>query len=81
MGNSKSFHILLVNPPVQSPAMVPLMPAQVAAYLSGSGLSIEQFDANLDFFLNHLLEPVRLTNQLDQMEKRKLTDLYEIPAK
>ncbi len=81
MDTSKSFHILLVNPPVQSPAMVPLMPAQVAAYLSGSGLSIEQFDANLDFFLNHLLEPVRLTNQLDQMEKRKLTDLHEIPAK
>ncbi len=81
MNNSKSFHILLVNPPVQSPAMVPLMPAQIAAYLSGRDLSIEQFDANLDFFLNYLLDPVRLSTQLEQIEQRKSTDPEANPAK
>ncbi|MFQ5485677.1 MAG: GNAT family N-acetyltransferase [Desulfobacterales bacterium] len=81
MNHSKSFHVLLVNPPVQSPAMVPLMPAQVAGYLSGTDLSIEQFDANIDFYLTYLLDPVRLTTQLGKIEKMTSTGPDVNPAK
>ena len=64
-----SFHILLVHPPADSPAAPPLAPARAAAFLAGSGLSLEQYDANLDFFLNHFLTPQRLTGFVDLIEK------------
>jgi GNAT superfamily N-acetyltransferase len=65
-----SFHILLVHPPVESPAAPPLATARAAALLAGSGLSFEQYDANLDFFLNHVLTPQRLTGFVDLIKKR-----------
>jgi GNAT superfamily N-acetyltransferase len=65
-----SFHILLIHPPVESPAAPPLAPAQVAGLLAGSGLSLEQYDANLDFFLNHFLTTQRLIGFVDLIEKR-----------
>jgi len=71
MSKQDSFHIFLVHPPVESPAAPPLAPAQVAGLLAGSDLSLEQYDANLDFFLNHFLTPQRLTGFVDLIEKRK----------
>ena len=71
MSKPNSFHILLVNPPVDSPAIPPWGLAQAAALLSGQGLSLEQYDANLDFFLDYLLTPNRLTDFLDLIKKRE----------
>ena len=71
MNNKDPFHILMINPPMGSPAVPPLAPAQTAAYLTGPGLSIEQYDANLDFFLNHLLAPRQLTALMNRILNRK----------
>jgi GNAT superfamily N-acetyltransferase len=72
-----SFHILSVNPPVNSPAFPPLALARAAALLSGSDLSLEQYDANLEFFLNHILTPERLTDLVDLIEKRGKQGLFD----
>jgi len=72
-----SFHILLVHPPVESPAAPPLAMAQVAGLLAGSDLSLEQYDANLDFFLNHFLTPQRLTGFVDLIEKRGKQGVFD----
>jgi len=76
MSKQDSFHILLVHPPVESPAAPPLAPAQVAGLLAGSDLSLEQYDANLDFFLNHFLTPQRLTSFVDLIEKREKQGIF-----
>jgi len=65
-----SFHILLVHPPVKSPAVPPLALAKAVGLLAGSDLSLEQYDANLDFFLNHILTSSRLTRFVDHIKKR-----------
>ena len=65
-----SFHILLIHPPVKSPAAPPLALAKAVGLLAGSDLSLEQYDVNLDFFLNHILTPSRLTRFVDIIKKR-----------
>jgi len=65
-----SFHILLVHPPAKSPAAPPLALAKAVGLLAGSGLSLEPYDANLEFFLNHALTPQRLTRFVDLIKKR-----------
>jgi len=72
-----SFHIILVNPPADSPAFPPLALARAAALLSDSGLSLEQYDANLEFFLKHILTPERLTGLADLIKKRGKQGLFE----
>lgn len=71
MSKPDSFHILLVHPPVASPAIPPWAPAQTAALFTCPGLSLEQYDANLDFFLNHLLTPKRLTGLMGLIKRRE----------
>lgn len=71
MNNKDSFHILMINPPMGSPAVPPLALAQTASYLAGPGLSIEQYDANLDFFLNHLLTSKQLAALMNRILNRK----------
>ena len=71
MSKPDSFHILLIHPPVASPAIPPWAPAQTAALFTCPGLSLEQYDANLDFFLNHLLTPKRLTGLMGLIKKRE----------
>lgn len=71
MSGSDSFHVLLVNPPVCSPAAPPWGPAQAAGHLEGPGLRAETYDANLDFFLNFCLSPERLTLLRGRVEARK----------
>jgi len=61
----------MINPPMESLAVPPLALAQTAAYLAGPSLSIEQYDANLDFFLNHLLTSKQLAVLMNRILDRK----------
>jgi len=70
-------NILLINPPVGGLACPPWAPAWVAGLLSGSGLSFEQYDANLDFFLNYLLTPKRLNVLLDLIRKKEKSGIFD----
>jgi GNAT superfamily N-acetyltransferase len=65
--HQKASDILLVNPPVVSPAMAPLTSSCVAGCLTRSGLTFQHYDANLDFFLNHLLTPKFLYQALTRI--------------
>ena len=77
MNNPETFHILLIHPPVASPSVPPWSLARTAPYLIGKGLSLEQYDANLDFFLNHLLTSKHLHRFLDLVDNRKKQDVFE----
>jgi len=77
MKNKESAHILLVHPPVTSPAAPPWVLANAAGKLSGTGICIELYDANLDFFLNHFLTSENLTDFMDVIEKRKRQGGYK----
>jgi GNAT superfamily N-acetyltransferase len=76
MSKPYSFHIQLVHPPVASPAAPPWEPARAAALFACPGLSVEQYDANLDFLLNHVLSPTRLTGLVDLIGKREKQGLF-----
>jgi len=77
MKNREPAHILLVHPPVTSPAAPPWVLANAAGKLSGTGICIEQYDANLDFFLNHFLTSENLTGLMGVIEKRKMKGDYK----
>lgn len=49
--------VLLVHPPFLCPTAPPLLPALAAARLRAAGALVSVYDANHDFFLNHLLAP------------------------
>ncbi|MDY6792603.1 MAG: hypothetical protein SWH54_15180 [Thermodesulfobacteriota bacterium] len=69
-------NILLVHPPVTSPTMPPWVLAHVAGNMSGSGICIEPYDANLDFFINHFLTSETLTGLIGVIEKRNTRGDY-----
>jgi len=77
MKNRELAHILLVHPPVTSPAAPPWVLANAAGKLSGTGICLEQYDANLDFFLNHFLTSENLTGLMGVIEKRKMQGDYK----
>ncbi len=77
MSNSDQFNILLVHPPVASPAAPPWTPAQVAARLIGPDLCLDQYDANVDFFLNHFLTFKNLTELMGVIEKKEKQGTFE----
>ncbi len=77
MSNSDQFNILLVHPPVASPAAPPWTPAQVAARLIGPHLCLDQYDANVDFFLNHFLTFKNLTELMGVIEKKEKQGTFE----
>jgi len=70
-------NILLVHPPVTSPAVPPWVLASVAGKLSGSGICAEQYDANLDFFIHHFLTPENLADLTGVIEKRNMQGDYK----
>ncbi len=70
MSNSKQTKALLVHPPVTGLSIPPWAPAQTAMHLAGSGVCVEQYDANFDFFLNHLLTSKRLAELVNVIKKR-----------
>ena len=76
MKNNAS-RMLLVHPPVASPAAPPWISARVAAVLSAHGVSLDQYDANLDFFSNQMLNPTWLSETLHEIEKRKHRGVFE----
>ncbi len=81
MGPSNPFHIVLVHPPVSSPAIPPWGPAMAAALLRGPQLSVDTYDANLDFYLRFCLEQDRLTGYLENIAQReKRGDYGEAPS-
>ena len=77
MKNRELAQILLVHPPVTSPAAPPWVLANAAGKLSGTGICLEQYDANLDFFLNHFLTSENLTGLMGVIEKRKMQGDYK----
>jgi GNAT superfamily N-acetyltransferase len=77
MNNPETIHILLVHPPVASPSIPPWSLARTAPYLIGKGLSLEQYDANLDFFLNHLLTSKQLRRLVGLADKREKQGVFE----
>ena len=70
MKNTDSFHILLVQPPVVAPTAPPWALGHTAGQLSGPGLYLEKYDANLDFFLNYFLTSKNLTELVGVIEKK-----------
>ncbi|MCG2777971.1 MAG: GNAT family N-acetyltransferase [Desulfobacterales bacterium] len=77
MKNKELAHMLLVHPPVTSPAAPPWVLANAAGKLSGTGICLEQYDVNLDFFLNHFLTSENLTGLMGVIEKRKMQGGYK----
>ena len=61
-------------------AFPPWAPAWVAGFLTGLGLPLEQYDANLDFFLNYLVKPKRLNALVSLIKKREKIGVFEKPA-
>ncbi len=70
MTDPKQPHILLIHPPLASPAMPPGQPAQTAAHLDALGIPFELCDANIDFLCNHLLTLQHLTVKNDWRNSR-----------
>lgn len=73
MNSTKTIRILLVHPPVASPSIPPWSMVRTVSYLTEKGFSPEQYDANLDFFLNHLLTSKQLRSfdgLIDKKEKQ-----------
>ena len=52
MSDPDSYHILLVHPPVASPTIYPWALAYTGSCIAGWGVSLNYYDANLDFFLS-----------------------------
>ena len=77
MSNSDQFNILLVHPPVASLAAPPWTPAQVAARLIGPDLCLDQYDANVDFFLNHFMTFKNLAELVGVIEKKEKQGTFE----
>lgn len=77
MNSTETIHILLVHPPVASPSIPPWSLSRTAPYLIGKGLSLEQYDANLDFFLSHLLTSKQLHRIVSLADKREKRDVFE----
>jgi len=77
MKNRELAHILLVHPPVTSPVAPPWVLANAAGKLSRTGICLEQYDANLDFFLNNFITSEDLTGIIGVIEKRKMQGDYK----
>ncbi|MEA3360002.1 MAG: hypothetical protein U9R17_11445 [Thermodesulfobacteriota bacterium] len=77
MSDPDSYHILLVHPPVASPTIYPWTLAYTGSCIAGWGVSVNYYDANLDFFLNHILTSKALTGYLELVKKRKKQGVFK----
>ena len=77
MNNTEMIRVLLVHPPVASPSFPPWSMARTAPYLSGKGLLLEQYDANLDFLLNYLLSSKELRHLANLADQREKAGIFE----
>ena len=63
--------ILLIHPPATSSAMPSWDAAVVAGSLAGSRIKPVHYDANLDFFLNHLLSQEQVYIHFQKIQEKK----------
>lgn len=77
MSDPDSYHILLVHPPVASPTIYPWALAYTGSCIAGWGVSLNYYDANLDFFLNHILTSKALTGFLELVKKREKQGVFK----
>jgi len=74
---SQARSVLLVYPPFSCPAGPPPSAALAAAHLRAAGASVSVYDANRDFFLNHLLKPDFLGNCLNLVQEKHSQGEYQ----
>ncbi len=77
MSNLDKMHILVIQPPVVRPSLPPWSLAQTLNCLKDTGLSPEPYDANLDFFLNHLLTSKQLNRLTDMINEKEKQGVFE----
>ena len=77
MSNPDSCNVLLVHPPVASPTIYPWALAYTGSCIAGWGVSLDYYDANLDFFLNHILTSKALTGFLELVKKREKQGVFK----
>ena len=77
MNSTETIRILLVHPPVASLSIPPWSMAKTASYLTEKGFSPEQYDANLDFFLNQLLTSKQLPRLVGLIEKKEKQGVFK----
>jgi GNAT superfamily N-acetyltransferase len=77
MSGSDSHHILLIHPPVASPTMYPWVLAYTVSCITSWGTSLHYYDANLDFFLYHILTSKTLTGFLELVKKREKQGVFK----
>jgi len=77
MSGSDSYHILLIHPPVASPTMYPWVLAYTVSCITSWGTSLHYYDANLDFFLHHILTSKTLTGFLELVKKREKQGVFK----
>lgn len=68
--------ILLVNPPVISPAIPPWTLVQAAGWLDRTKEEVELYDANLDFFYNRVFDSGFLLRSLERIKKKNRAHLF-----
>jgi GNAT superfamily N-acetyltransferase len=77
ISKKKKPNVMLINPPVTSPAMPSLNSAMVAGCLSDSNISVLQYDANLDFFLNYVLSMSCIEKYMQMIETKRLENIID----
>jgi anaerobic magnesium-protoporphyrin IX monomethyl ester cyclase len=68
---------LLVFPPVWTPVTPYLALPALVGYLKSEGHAVRQYDASLDFFINHLLTPETLSRLLGVVMAREGRKAFE----
>lgn len=76
MNGPDSYRILLIHPPVVSPTMYPWALAYTGSCIASWGISLHYYDANLDFFLNHILASKLLAAFLKSVKEKKKQGVF-----
>lgn len=76
MSKSEPVHMLIVHPPVAPPSLPPPPMARLALQAGVSGLSLEQVDANVDFYTRYLFNPENLRRFLAVIEVKTADGVY-----
>jgi len=70
MSGPDAAHILAVHPPVASPALEPLPISTQCAATTPHMPPVELYDANIDFYIEHLLQPAFLRQAIASVTTR-----------
>lgn len=77
MSKSDPVHTLMVHPPSATLSSPPWQMPWMALHLSGCGLTIAQYDANIEFFTQYLLKPENLKRFIAEIETREARGAYK----